>query len=58
MDLGGDEFPITGNVQAHGILLCYQYMIKGIQVFDEAREGMDLKFFTIVKKKTVLKHSP
>jgi len=49
--LGSDEFPITGNVKAHGILLCCKYIIKGIQVFDEAREGIDLRFFTTGKKK-------
>lgn len=42
VDLGGDEFPVTGHVQAHGILLHCKYIIKGIQVTDEAREGMDL----------------
>lgn len=53
---GGGEFPITGNEQTYGILLHCRYLIKGIQVSDEAREGMSLKFFT-TGRKTALKHS-
>lgn len=41
---GSGEFPITGNEQAYGILLHCRYLIKGIQVSDEARKGMSLKF--------------
>lgn len=51
MDLRGDELPITGNVQAPGILLCCKYIIKGIQGFEKAREGMGLKFSTVGEKK-------
>lgn len=49
MGLGGGEFPTTGNEQAYGILLHCRYLIKDIQVPDEASEGMSLKFFTIEK---------
>lgn len=50
VDLGGDELPTTGHVQAYGILLHCKDIIKGIRASDEAREGMDLIFLATEKK--------
>lgn len=46
---GSGEFPITGN-EAYGILLHCRYLIKGIQVSDEARIGMESEIFTTGRK--------
>lgn len=47
---GSGEFPIAGNEQAYGMLLHCRYLIKGIQVSDEARIGMESEIFTTGRK--------